>query len=293
MQKKYSEIKPGEVFAFGGQNWIKLEEAGLCVMEDILEERVFDEESNNWRTSELREYLNCYFYKKLLAYGAEEKDFLMIETNLIADDGMKEYNTSKDSISLMTADLYRSNRHLLKPLECWWWLATPHSCLSSYSYIVRCVHSSGSLNSYSAYQGYCGVRPLCNLSSETLVSVPGEEEAAAEMNTTELIKKWAKDRGLDKADPKAQMVKLLEELGELANGINKERQEQIIDSIGDIYVVLTILSMQLGLSIEDCINLAYTEIKDRKGRMVGGVFVKESDLTYEDRAKREPADVRL
>lgn len=77
------------------------------------------------------------------------------------------------------------------------------------------------------------------------------------------------------------MVKLLEELGELANGINKERQEQIIDSIGDVYVVLTILSMQLDLDIEECIATAYEEIKDRKGKMIDGVFVKEEDLKGE------------
>ena len=98
------------------------------------------------------------------------------------------------------------------------------------------------------------------------------------MNTTELIKKWAKDRGLDKADPKAQMVKIMEEIGELANGINKGRKEQIIDGIGDVYVVLTILSMQLDLDIKDCIKAAYDEIKDRKGRMINGLFVKEEDL---------------
>ena len=61
MKKKYSEIKPGELFGFGGQNWIRLEEAGLCVMEDILEERAFDEESNDWRKSESlqREWLRA------------------------------------------------------------------------------------------------------------------------------------------------------------------------------------------------------------------------------------------
>ena len=283
MRKKYSKIKPGEVFTFGGQNWIRLEEAGLCVMEDILEERAFDEDSNEWRKSELREYLNDYFYETLTDYEAEEKDFLLIETDLTADDGLKDYGTSKDLISLMTADLYRSNRHLLKPIESWWWLATPYSCLASSSYSVRGVNSSGTLGNNSAYNGNYGVRPLCNLSSETLVSVPGEEkgEEAGETNTTELIKKWAKDRELDKADPKAQMVKLLEELGELANGINKERQEQIIDSIGDVYVVLTILSMQLGLDIKECIAVAYEEIKDRKGKMIDGVFVKEEDLKEE------------
>lgn len=89
---------------------------------------------------------------------------------------------------------------------------------------------------------------------------------------------WIRDRNLDTADPKGQMLKLVEETGELAEGLAKNRPDQVKDSIGDIYVVLTALSMQLGYSIEDCIEEAYEEIKDRKGRMVNGIFVKESDL---------------
>lgn len=64
------------------------------------------------------------------------------------------------------------------------------------------------------------------------------------------------------------MVKIMEEIGELANGINKGRKEQIIDSVGDVYVVLVILCMQLGLDIKDCIKSAYNEIKNRKGKMI-------------------------
>lgn len=280
MQKKLKEIKPGEVFTYAEYEWIKLEQEGLCLMKNILEERAFDEDSNDWRRLELREYLNNDFHETLIKNGADEKDFLMIETDLTADDGLKDYGTSKDLISLMTADLYRKNRRLLKPLESWWWLATPHSCLASYSSGVRYVNSSGTLSLSFTYIGYGGVRPLCNLKSETKVSVLGEEkeEETREINTTELIKKWATDRNLDKADPKAQMVKLMEEVGELANGINKDKKEQTIDSIGDIYVVLVILCMQLDLDINDCIKTAYDEIKDRKGKMVNGLFVKEGDL---------------
>ena len=160
MQKKLKEIKPGEIFTYAAYEWIKLEEEGLCLMKDILEERAFDEDFNDWRNSELRKYLNNDFYENLIKSGADEKDFLMIETDLTADDG-----TSKDLISLMTADRYRSNRHLLKSLESWWWLATPCSCLASYSYHVRCVDSSGTLSNGDAYDGYYGVRPLCNLKS--------------------------------------------------------------------------------------------------------------------------------
>ncbi|MBU5594895.1 MazG-like family protein [Amphibacillus sp. MSJ-3] len=95
---------------------------------------------------------------------------------------------------------------------------------------------------------------------------------------TMVIQQWAFDRRLDTADPSKQTIKLGEEFGELCEGMVKDNIDQVVDSIGDMYVVLTILSMQLGLEIEDCVRLAYEEIADRKGRMVNGVFVKEGDL---------------
>lgn len=97
-------------------------------------------------------------------------------------------------------------------------------------------------------------------------------------NYTSKIKQWAEDRGLNTLDPKAQMLKLLEEAGELAEGIAKNRPEQIEDSIGDVIVVITVLTTQLGLDINECIAKAYEEIKDRKGKVINGVFIKEEDL---------------
>ncbi|CZR03482.1 MazG-like family protein [Trichococcus collinsii] len=95
---------------------------------------------------------------------------------------------------------------------------------------------------------------------------------------TALIEEWARERGLDAADPAKQMLKLGEEYGELCQGLAKDKPEQVKDSIGDMYVVLTILSLQLGLSVGECIAGAYAEIKDRKGEMINGIFVKEADL---------------
>ncbi|WP_337970229.1 MazG-like family protein [Virgibacillus salexigens] len=92
------------------------------------------------------------------------------------------------------------------------------------------------------------------------------------------IQSWAIERGLDEAEPEKQLNKLIEEIGELAQGINKGNLNKIKDGIGDGFVVLTVLSMQLDLSIQECIEYAYNEIKDRKGKMINGVFVKESDL---------------
>ena len=95
---------------------------------------------------------------------------------------------------------------------------------------------------------------------------------------TARIEEWARERGLDTANPDKQMLKLGEEFGELCQGLAKNRPEQVKDSIGDMYVVLTILSLQLGLDIEDCVMHSYGEIKDRKGKLVNGVYVKEADL---------------
>ena len=95
---------------------------------------------------------------------------------------------------------------------------------------------------------------------------------------TEKIREWACKRNLHNGDPAMQVLKLGEEFGELCQGMAKDKPEQVVDSIGDMYVVLTILALQLDLAIEDCVHIAYEEIKDRKGRMVDGVFVKEDDL---------------
>jgi NTP pyrophosphatase (non-canonical NTP hydrolase) len=98
------------------------------------------------------------------------------------------------------------------------------------------------------------------------------------ITTTDKIRLWAIDRNLNNGDPAKQMLKLVEELGELASGMAKNNKDVIIDSFGDIYVVLTILAMQHGINIEHCIDSAYDEIKDRKGKLVNGVFIKEGDL---------------
>jgi len=91
----------------------------------------------------------------------------------------------------------------------------------------------------------------------------------------DLIRTWANDKGIyDKGDTKTQYLKLLEEVGELAEGILKGNKPEIIDAIGDIVVVLTNLARLEELRIEDCVDSAYDVIKNRKGMMVNGTFVK-------------------
>ena len=99
-----------------------------------------------------------------------------------------------------------------------------------------------------------------------------------EVNIFELIREWARARGIDKADPYKQLRKLAEEFGEVANAMTKENTEGLLLEIGDMVVVLTNLAMIYGLDIEDCITAAYTKIEKRSGKMIDGVFVKVQDL---------------
>ena len=148
------------------------------------------------------------------------------------------------------------------------------------------------------------------------------------------IEQWATDRNIIKGSkPIDQAMKLFSEFGELADNVGKGRDCR--DDIGDVFVVLTIMAKQLGLSINDaikfdassrgtqkhavcdlglalnyfvrsenkdclrsclmalhaickgelidfkeCVQIAYNDIKDRKGIMSNGVFIKESDPAY-------------
>lgn len=159
----------------------------------------------------------------------------------------------------------------------------------------------------------------------------------------EMVKVWAKERGLDEVDARTQYTKLIEEQGELAKAImqkNIDGDSGVLDSIGDYQVtliiyclirdihvafwktvinpkeftvenlymklvsisseiianynkdlvtneirnientfqLLSLIAEKYETSLEDTLELAYNEIKDRKGRLVNGVFIKEDDL---------------
>lgn len=91
------------------------------------------------------------------------------------------------------------------------------------------------------------------------------------------IKGWHHDRNLiDGSSDKDQYMKLIQEAGELSDNICKGRD--IADDIGDMIVVLINIAERNGLNLTTCMEKAWQDIKDRKGRMVDGIFVKESDL---------------
>jgi uncharacterized protein YabN with tetrapyrrole methylase and pyrophosphatase domain len=91
------------------------------------------------------------------------------------------------------------------------------------------------------------------------------------------IDQWFWDRGITQnGNAMAQAIKTLEETTELLDAINKDDEYEIMDAIGDIYVTLRGVCLTRGIFMDDCINQAYNEIKDRKGHLTpDGMFVKE------------------
>ena len=99
------------------------------------------------------------------------------------------------------------------------------------------------------------------------------------MRTEELINKvlqWGVDKGLN--DPKAQLNKVIEEVGEIAHEITRNQYgRELEDAIGDSFVTLIILSGICGFDPTYCLEIAYNEIKERKGTTSNGTFVKEEE----------------
>jgi len=95
-------------------------------------------------------------------------------------------------------------------------------------------------------------------------------------NIEDQILSWAEERKLtDNGNFKSQMIKLIEETGELAGAIARNDKSEQVDAIGDIQVVLIILCKQLGIDYKQSLQSAYNTIKNRKGKTINGIFVKD------------------
>lgn len=151
------------------------------IASNTIGDRAFDAKNrNDFAASGVRAYLNGEFLKKLIEAGAPEEMFEEFEIDLTADDGLKQYGKDRARVGLITCDEYRALRDNIPPLpDTWWWTATPDSPVNSF---VRYVDTDGTLNNNIAYSGYYGVRPLCVLKSEILVSyLYGERRDAVDM----------------------------------------------------------------------------------------------------------------
>ena len=90
------------------------------------------------------------------------------------------------------------------------------------------------------------------------------------------VAQWHHDRNLiEGATDKDQFCKLIQEAGELSDNICKGKD--MSDDIGDMIVVLINIAERNNLTLKECLEKAWDDIKDRKGKMVDGIFIKEGD----------------
>jgi len=96
------------------------------------------------------------------------------------------------------------------------------------------------------------------------------------MDYEKMIGQWHQDRNLIKGSAdKDQFLKLMQEAGELSDSLCKGKD--IRDDIGDMMVVLINIMVRNNLTMKECLGVAYEDIKDRKGTMIDGIFVKDGD----------------
>ena len=101
------------------------------------------------------------------------------------------------------------------------------------------------------------------------------------MNNFEELKEkvldWAAERGIvQNGSAIAQLTKTEEEVAELREALENEDKDAMVDAYGDVLVTLIIGAEIAGLDLIDCLEVAYDEIKDRKGKLnEDGIFVKE------------------
>lgn len=91
-----------------------------------------------------------------------------------------------------------------------------------------------------------------------------------------LINEWGTAKGiLPNPDPMAQWRKSAEELQELCDAIEAKNRDEARDAIGDIFVTLVMQTNAWNLTMLECVETAYDEIKSRTGKMIDGQFVKD------------------
>lgn len=106
------------------------------------------------------------------------------------------------------------------------------------------------------------------------------------MNDWELlinkVKAWGRERGID--NPTTQLLKCEEELNEVVSAFNHEKiySQEMMDGLGDTMVTLIIFADILGLDLYRALELAYNEIKGRKGTTHNGNFIKTEISSTDD-----------
>lgn len=173
IRKKYQKLEVGNTVEVAGIKWLvldNLEKGYLVISEDFYgEDKTFDNSKNDWKISELRNYLNTKLRKKIEEDVGEDA-LVKFDRDLTSMDGQTEYGICEDYVSIITFDEYRKYRKSLPNTGDYWWTLTPDSTTcNDDSRWVRVVFPRGGVGSGSCFSNN-GVRPVCIFSSSIFES---------------------------------------------------------------------------------------------------------------------------
>ena len=173
MTKKIADLKPGTRFTYGKHNCMvldHLEQGTLCMVLDSVKCKFG--QNNNYAESELKEYLNEWYLDDWLNDGACFTDFVEMEVDLTADDGLDDYGKCRCFLAPRTCEQHRKYRKLIPNPDGLEWTVTAYSTESNgFSGIACLVTALGALGTSYVYHA-SGVRPLFILNPSVLLNAP-------------------------------------------------------------------------------------------------------------------------
>lgn len=174
MTKKIADLKPGTRFTYGTHNCMvldHLEQGTLCMVLDSVKCKFG--QNNNYAESELKEYLNEWYLDSWLNDGAFITDFVEMEVDLTANDGLDDYGKCRCFLAPRTCEQHRKYRKLIPNLDGLEWTVTAYSTESNKCSYVACqVTAVGGLNDGNYVYEAGGVRPLFILNSSVPFNAP-------------------------------------------------------------------------------------------------------------------------
>ena len=175
-KKKLSDLKPGDEFKLGDETFIVLEHTNdgtRVIAKEFAFSNISFGDCNDWKKSKIRtKYLGQDYYEKICKIVGKDNIIPMVR-DLTSMDGLDDYGTCTDVVSLLTMAEYAKYHKILGvniKYPDWWWLITPYSTPSNdYTRDVCCVSDDSSVD-FDDCDGSSGVRPFLTLESSILVS---------------------------------------------------------------------------------------------------------------------------
>ena len=156
-------LQIGDTFTLAGLEWKILDitdQGYACLAERLDKDMQLDGDSNDWKGSQLRKYLNEDIKRRIITEIGED-NLMPSKRDLLSLDGQTEYGSCEDHVSLLTVDEYRKYRSLIPNADYWWWLITPWSTqCNKYNSAISVVSPAGNIDFSSCYSR-SGVRPFC------------------------------------------------------------------------------------------------------------------------------------